>query len=55
MDEMTRQNAVLIERASAAAENMRNHALQVSQAMDALNQGDAKKNISLIDGPAPAM
>jgi len=39
MDEMTQQNAVLVEQASAAAENMRNHAQQVSQAMDVLNQG----------------
>jgi hypothetical protein len=47
MDEMTQQNAVLVEQASAAAGNMRNHALQVSQGMDALNQGEAKRKLSL--------
>jgi methyl-accepting chemotaxis protein len=40
MDEMTQQNAALVEQASAAAESMRNHALQVSRALDVWNQGE---------------
>jgi methyl-accepting chemotaxis protein len=57
MDEMTQQNAALVGQASAAAENMRNHALQVSQAMDVLKQGEAEKKHTVMEGsetaPAP--
>lgn len=49
IDEMTQQNAALVEQASAAAESMRHHALQVSQAMEVLNQED--KEYVLIEEP----
>jgi methyl-accepting chemotaxis protein len=49
MDEMTQQNAALVEQASAAAASMRNHALHVSRAMDVLNRGE--KEYVVIEGP----
>jgi methyl-accepting chemotaxis protein len=40
MDQMTQQNAALVEQASAAAESMRDHAHQVAQALDGFDRGE---------------
>jgi methyl-accepting chemotaxis protein len=53
MDEMTQQNAALVEQASAAAESMQDHATQVAQVMEASGVGGAAAARPAAPRPAP--
>ncbi|HWZ47709.1 MAG TPA: methyl-accepting chemotaxis protein, partial [Herbaspirillum sp.] len=48
MDEITQQNAALVEQATATAESMRDHAGRISQAMDVFNEGKPQLGLSIV-------
>ncbi|MFC3109627.1 methyl-accepting chemotaxis protein [Undibacterium arcticum] len=55
MDEMTQQNAALVEQAAAAAESMQEQALKLSQAVSAFNLGDQGQSMPALQPRIPVL